>query len=125
MNCFVICDAALNQCPPQALVFGRKTRNPRGCGGWLPDSASSHHRGSAAMSDQEKVNRRDFIATSTALGSTALTSASAQSLLAPPPGFDTQKPLIDNWNKQLGALVDVSVNLRKDAPELEQDEVKE
>jgi tRNA(Arg) A34 adenosine deaminase TadA len=84
------------------------------------------------MGDQDKVNRRDFIATSTAvagaataLGSTALSGASAQSLLTPPPGFDTQKPLIDNWNRQLGALVDVSVNLRKDAPELEQDEVKE
>jgi tRNA(Arg) A34 adenosine deaminase TadA len=85
-----------------------------------------------AMSDQDQVNRRDFIASSTAvagaataLATTALTSAEAQSLLAPPPGFDAQKPLIDNWNRQLGDLVDVSVNLKKDAPELGHDAVKE
>src|SRR3954468_2409337 len=94
MNCFDICDAALNSPLPQALVFGRKLRNPRGYAGWLPDSPNSRHTGSAAMGDQDKVNRRDFIATSTAvagaataLGSTALSGASAQSLLTPPPGF--------------------------------------
>jgi tRNA(Arg) A34 adenosine deaminase TadA len=88
--------------------------------------------GSAAMSDHNKVNRRDFIATTTAVAGAAstlagavLTPASAQSLLAPPPGFDTQKPLIDNWNRQLGDLVDVSVNIAKDAPELGHDAVKE
>ena len=84
------------------------------------------------MSDHNKVNRRDFIATTTAVAGAAstlagavLTPASAQSLLAPPPGFDTQKPLIDNWNRQLGDLVDVSVNIAKDAPELGHDAVKE
>ncbi|MBR0751312.1 hypothetical protein JQ604_03875 [Bradyrhizobium jicamae] len=77
------------------------------------------------MSDDNKVNRRDFIATTTAaagaasaLGAAVSVPASAQSLLAPPPGFDTQKPLIENWNRQLGDLVDVTTGLRRDAPEL-------
>jgi tRNA(Arg) A34 adenosine deaminase TadA len=84
------------------------------------------------MPDQSKVNRRDFIATTAgvagaagALGGAALTPASAQSLLAPPPGFDAQKPLIDNWNRQLGDLCDVSFNIGRDAPELAHDAVKE
>ncbi|MET4175922.1 tRNA(Arg) A34 adenosine deaminase TadA [Bradyrhizobium sp. LA6.1] len=75
------------------------------------------------MNDDNKVNRRDFIATTTAvagaLGAAAVSApASAQSLLAPPPGFDTQQPLVDNWNRQLGDLVDVTTGLRHDAPEL-------
>lgn len=75
------------------------------------------------MSDDNKVNRRDFIATTTAAAGAAsalgaAVSASAQSLLAPPPGFDTQVPLIENWNRQLGDLVDVTTGLRRDAPEL-------
>ena len=77
------------------------------------------------MSDDNKVNRRDFIATTTAaagaasaLGAAVSAPASAQSLLAPPPGFDTQVPLIENWNRQLGDLVDVTTGLRRDAPEL-------
>jgi len=84
------------------------------------------------MNDQNKVNRRDFIATTTAaagaasaLGAAALTPASAQSLLAPPPGFDTQPPLIENWNRQLGDLVDVSFNIGRDAPELSHPAVRE
>jgi tRNA(Arg) A34 adenosine deaminase TadA len=84
------------------------------------------------MTDQGKVNRRDFIATTagvagaaSALGGAALTPASAQSLLAPPPGFDAQKPLIENWNRQLGDLVDVSFNIGRDAPELAHDAVKD
>jgi tRNA(Arg) A34 adenosine deaminase TadA len=83
------------------------------------------------MADQDKVNRRDFIATTavaagaaSALGA-APTSASAQSLLAPPPGFDTQKPLIENWNRQLGDLVDVSFNIGRDAPELSHPAVRD
>jgi tRNA(Arg) A34 adenosine deaminase TadA len=56
------------------------------------------------MAHQDEVNRRDFTAPATAL--------------TPPPGFDTQKPLIENWNRQLGDLVDVSVNIGRDAPEL-------
>src|SRR6476620_1363943 len=84
------------------------------------------------MNDQNKVNRRDFIATTTAaagaasaLGAATLTPASAQSLLAPPPGFDTQPPLIENWNRQLGYLVDVSFNIGRDAPELSHPAVRE
>jgi hypothetical protein len=84
------------------------------------------------MNDQNKVNRRDFIATTTAaagaasaLGAATLTPASAQSLLAPPPGFDTQPPLIENWNRQLGDLVDVSFNIGRDAPELSHPAVRE
>jgi tRNA(Arg) A34 adenosine deaminase TadA len=84
------------------------------------------------MTDQNKVNRRDFIATTTvaagaasALGGAVLTPASAQSLLAPPPGFDAQKPLIENWNRQLGDLVDVGFGIHRDAPELAHDAVKD
>ena len=84
------------------------------------------------MNDQNKVNRRDFIATTTAaagaasaLGAATLTPATAQSLLAPPPEFDTQPPLIENWNRQLGDLVDVSFNIGRDAPELSHPAVRE
>lgn len=84
------------------------------------------------MGDQEKVNRRDFIATTavtagaaSALSAATVTSALAQSPLAPPPGFDAQKPMIENWNRQLGDLVDVNIKILKDAPELTHDLVKE
>jgi tRNA(Arg) A34 adenosine deaminase TadA len=84
------------------------------------------------MADQDKVNRRDFIATTTAAGAGAasalgvtLKAASAQSLLKPPPGFDSQKPLIDNWNRQLGDVVDVSLNINRDAPELSHPAVRD
>ena len=40
-----------------------------------------------------------------------------------PPGFDTQKPLIENWGKQLGSIVEV--DLSKDAPELADEAVRE
>src|SRR5437762_765636 len=83
------------------------------------------------MADQDKVNRRDFIATTTAAAGAAsalgaaLTPVSAQSLLKPPPGFDEQKPLIENWNRQLGDLVDVSFNISRDAPELSHPAVRD
>jgi tRNA(Arg) A34 adenosine deaminase TadA len=84
------------------------------------------------MGDQEKVNRRDFIATTAAaagaastLSAAAMTPALAQSALPPPPGFDAQKPLLDNWNRQLGDVVDVKLNILKDAPELADDAAKE
>ena len=80
------------------------------------------------MSDREQINRRDFIVTTAgvagtagALGGTAL--AQAQTPL--PPGFDTQDPLIDNWQKQLSAVVDVDPGLKVDARELEQEAVRE
>ena len=84
------------------------------------------------MNDYNKVNRRDFIATTTAaagaasaLGAAMAPPASAQSLLGPPPGFDTQAPLVDNWNRQLGDLVEVSSGLRRDSPELGYPAVKD
>src|SRR6516165_125555 len=82
------------------------------------------------MSDDNQVNRRDFIAGTTAAASAAsalgaAASASAQSLLAPPPGFDTQVPLVENWNRQLGDLVDVTSGLRRDAPELDHPAVRD
>jgi tRNA(Arg) A34 adenosine deaminase TadA len=84
------------------------------------------------MGDQEKVNRRDFIATTaaaagaaSALSAAAITPVLAQSALTPPPGFDTQKPMIENWNRQLGDLVEVKLSILKDAPELTHDLVKE
>jgi tRNA(Arg) A34 adenosine deaminase TadA len=80
------------------------------------------------MSDREQINRRDFIVTTAgvagtagALGGTAL--AQAQTPL--PRGFDTQDPLIDNWQKQLSAVVDVDLGLKVDARELEQEAVRE
>jgi tRNA(Arg) A34 adenosine deaminase TadA len=36
----------------------------------------------------------------------------------PPPGFAEQKPLSDNWRRQLHEIVDVNAQIRKDAPEL-------
>ncbi len=84
------------------------------------------------MGDQEKVNRRDFIATSaaaagaaSALSAGAITPALAQSPLMPPPGFDIQTPMIENWNRQLGDLVEVKLNILKDAPELTNEMAKE
>jgi hypothetical protein len=69
--------------------------------------------------------RRRPRARQVALGAATLTPATAQSLLAPPPGFDTQPPLIENWNRQLGDLVDVSFNIGRDAPELSHPAVRE
>lgn len=80
------------------------------------------------MSDREQINRRDFIVTTAgvagtagALGGTAL--AQAQTPL--PPGFDAQDPLIQNWQQQLSAVVDVDPGLKVDARELEQEAVRE
>jgi tRNA(Arg) A34 adenosine deaminase TadA len=75
------------------------------------------------MTRQNKVKRRDFMTPRAAAGpasavGAATAPASAPSLLTPPPGFDTQKPLLENWNRQLGDLVDVGINIRRDAPEL-------
>lgn len=84
------------------------------------------------MNDQNEVNRRNFIVTTTAaagaasaIGAVVSAPASAQSLLEPPPGFNTQPPLIENWNRQLGDLVDVSSGIRRDAPELGHPAVKD
>lgn len=82
------------------------------------------------MSDQDKVNRRDFIsATAGAAGAFAAagslaTTASAQGPASePPPGFRDQPPFKDNWEKPLRDIV--KVDLSKDAPELADVAIKE
>src|SRR4051812_39893272 len=78
------------------------------------------------MSDQDKVNRRDFIvATAGALAATGSpTTASAQEAgSTPPPGFSDQPPLKAYWEKQLRDIV--KVDLTRDAPELADEAVKE
>jgi tRNA(Arg) A34 adenosine deaminase TadA len=80
------------------------------------------------MTRQTKVKQRDFIVAASAAGAPGAAPpkpASAPSLLTPPPGFDTQQPLRDNWNRQLGDLVDVSVNVGRDAPELSHPAVRD
>jgi tRNA(Arg) A34 adenosine deaminase TadA len=82
------------------------------------------------MGTDNEINRRDLIVqTAGAIGATGavagagLAPASAQEPL--PPGFDQQKPLIEYWNRQLNQVVDVKVNLQKDAPELAEPAVRE
>jgi tRNA(Arg) A34 adenosine deaminase TadA len=74
------------------------------------------------MSNDE-INRRDLLVTTVSAGAAgAMTSAQVTSALAetaqPPPGFADQKPLVANWDKPLSAMVDVSAQIRKDAPDL-------
>jgi tRNA(Arg) A34 adenosine deaminase TadA len=75
------------------------------------------------MSTDNKINRRKLIVqTAGAIGAAGAVAgaevapASAQTTRPLPPGFDVQKPLIENWNKPLHQVVEV--DLRKDAPEL-------
>ena len=78
------------------------------------------------MSDQDKINRRDFIATGAVGGAGALAStgmALAQTPADIPPGFKDQAPLQAYWEKQLRDIV--TVDLTKDAPELADEAVKE
>ena len=82
------------------------------------------------MSDQDEVNRRDFIATTAgAAGALAATGAlttpaSAQEPPAKPPlGFRDQPPFDAYWKKPLSEIV--KVDLTKDAPELADEAVKE
>ncbi len=82
------------------------------------------------MSDQDRVNRRDFIATTAgtagalAAGGSIATTASAQGPAStPPPGFKDQAPFAAYWEKQLSDIV--KVDLTKDAPELADEAVKE
>jgi tRNA(Arg) A34 adenosine deaminase TadA len=81
-------------------------------------------RGSTMDSD-DKLNRRDFMATTALVAGVAALPRVAQAAEKPPPGFDQQTPLLDNWNKSLADIVDVDVNLKKDAPELGEEAVKE
>src|SRR6266567_2297171 len=79
------------------------------------------------MSDQDKVNRRDFIVTTASIAGAATagaTTALAQTKL--PEGFDAQKPLIEYWDKRLNEVVELNkINFDKDARELQQEAVKE
>ena len=79
------------------------------------------------MSDQDKVNRRDFIVTTASIAGAATAGAtSALAQTKPPPGFDAQKPLLEYWDKRLNEVVELNkVNFDKDTRELQQDAVKE
>jgi tRNA(Arg) A34 adenosine deaminase TadA len=79
------------------------------------------------MSDQNKVNRRDFIVTTASIASAATAGASSALAQAKPPaGFDAQKPLREYWDKQLNEVVELNkINFEKDAPELQQEAVQE
>jgi tRNA(Arg) A34 adenosine deaminase TadA len=78
------------------------------------------------MSKSKGPNRRDFIVT-TAGSAGALLSAmpAAHSREADPlgPGFDIQRPLMDNWRETLGAVVHVDYD--KDAKELKDPAIRE
>jgi hypothetical protein len=70
------------------------------------------------MGNDNEINRRDLIVGAAGAGALAgATPALADSPL-PPPGFADQKPLIENWSRQLHDIVDVSAQVQKDAPEL-------
>ena len=79
------------------------------------------------MSDQDKVNRRDFIVTTASIAGAATAGAtSALAQTKPPPGFDAQKPLLEYWDKRLNEAVELNkVNFDKDTRELQQEAVKE
>ncbi len=79
------------------------------------------------MSNQDKVNRRDFIVTTASIAGAATTGAtSALAQTKPPPGFDDQKPLLEYWDKRLNEVVELNkVNFDKDTRELQQEAVKE
>jgi tRNA(Arg) A34 adenosine deaminase TadA len=79
------------------------------------------------MSNQDKVNRRDFIVTTASIAGAATTGAtSALAQTRPPPGFDDQKPLLEYWDKRLNEVVELNkVNFDKDTRELQQEAVKE
>ena len=73
----------------------------------------------------EGPNRRDFIKTAGTAGALLGVSLAAQARRADPlgPGFDMQKPLIDNWHEQLGAVVHIDLDM--DASELQDPAVRE
>jgi tRNA(Arg) A34 adenosine deaminase TadA len=85
-----------------------------------------YRTGERLMDKGKGPNRRDFIAT-TAGSAGVLMSAmpAAQAREADPlgPGFDTQKPLIDNWREQLGAVTQIDFDT--DAKELKDAAVRE
>jgi tRNA(Arg) A34 adenosine deaminase TadA len=86
------------------------------------------------MSDQDKVNRRDFIVTTagmagaaTALASGTSAQAQAQTQALPPQGFEAHETLRRNWAQPLQNVVDLNLNpdFAKDTEALQQEGVKE
>jgi tRNA(Arg) A34 adenosine deaminase TadA len=83
------------------------------------------------MDDRDKVNRRDFIATtagaagvaSTLAGATFAPAFAQSATKEPPPGFNDQKPLRHYWGKPLSEVVEV--DLKTVAPELANEAVRE
>jgi tRNA(Arg) A34 adenosine deaminase TadA len=71
------------------------------------------------MNTGDGPNRRHFIKTAGSVGALMGMASPAHARQTDPlgPGFDMQKPLIDNWNEQLGAVV--HVNFDTDAKELQ------
>ena len=72
------------------------------------------------MDDQDKVNRRDFIATSAGAAGVATTLGATTAFAQPapkeaPPGFKDQEPIKLYWNKPLNEIVDI--DLSRAAPE--------
>ena len=77
------------------------------------------------MGTDNEINRRDLIAqtagavgAASALTGVAIAPAMAQAGQPLPPGFDTQPPLISNWDKPLSQLVAIDADLQRDVPEL-------
>ena len=75
------------------------------------------------MGTDRDINRRDLIVKTTGAGVVgALAEAGVAPALAdtfePPPGFADQKPLRDNWSRQLQEIVDVNAQIRIDAPDI-------
>ena len=80
------------------------------------------------MSTDRDINRRDLIVKTAGVASAAGALGGAGYALAAeplPPGFADQPPLQQNWDKQLNAIVDVTANMKKDAPELAEEPARE
>ncbi len=80
------------------------------------------------MSDNDQMNRRDFIVTTAGIAGTAsefsdMVVSPAQAQPPQPPVLDDQAPLAQYWRKQVFELV--AVNPNDAAPELEKEAVRE
>ena len=82
------------------------------------------------MSGDDDINRRNLLMqTAGAIGAAGIVagiglgSSPARAAQSLPPGFDAQKPMVDNWNRPLSEIVDVDP--LKDAPELADAAVRE
>jgi tRNA(Arg) A34 adenosine deaminase TadA len=75
------------------------------------------------MSTDREINRRDLIVKTAGVGAAGMLSeAGAMPAVAdaskPPPGFSDQPPLKENWSRPLHDILDVSADIRRDAPAL-------